>query len=169
MQLSRDLFWVCVIVSWSVFQLRLSGGTVDLASLSDAAAPVDAGDAVPLGVCLGESLDLWLAAGEPPTVTFCLLTSLRHFETISLDKRATSGDLCCLSLLTMIPIFVERRRSSVGRTPFCSSLSNDINVAGVSPDVAAFVNALDLNSISLTSMLRTRDIGIGGLEIKAAW
>lgn len=115
-----------------------------------------AGDALPLEPAAaaaapgrGELLERSLA-GDP--ATFCLFTSVRHLETISLANRATSGVLCCLNLLTTIPTRVDRKRSSVAFTPCCSSLSIEVMVDADSFCVAALANALVLSSISLASI-----------------
>ena len=83
-----------------------------------------------------------------------LWMSSRHFLTISLARRATSGFLCCLDLLTTTPILVERRRSSEATTPVLSSFNIPMMAAGGSPATVAFCNALDFSTISLGSILR---------------
>ena len=148
MQLSRMRFDVWFVSTPSTFHERLSGGTDSLDALSEGVAALAGDPFAPLG--RGDALARW-AAGDP--VAFCLLTSLRHLETISLDNRATSGVLCCLSLLTTIPTRVERSRSSDAFTPCCSSFSSEMMVEEASFCVAALVRALVLSSISLESIV----------------
>ena len=149
MQLSRIRLDVWLVSTPSAFQDRLSGGTDVFDALSDGVAA--AGDAAPFAPGRGDPLARWLVDGDP--VAFCLFTSFRHLETISLDSRATSGDLCCLNLLTTIPTRVDRSRSSDAFTPCCNSLSNDTMVDEDSFCVAALVKALVFSSISLASIV----------------
>lgn len=71
-------------------------------------------------------------------VPFFFWMSSRHFLTISAANLATSGLLCCFDRFTTTPIFVERRRSSVGKTPCLSSFRILTMTAGDSPAAVAF-------------------------------
>lgn len=73
-----------------------------------------AGEALEVGGVAG----IFLLAIEG--LPFCFWISSRHFLTISLASRATSGFLCCFDRLTTTPILVPRRRSSDGTIPVFS-------------------------------------------------
>lgn len=121
----------------SFLQVRWSGGTVDF-GFSDVV--LGAGEAVPF-------VRFAVVDG------FFFATSFRHLDMISLANRATSGFLCCLDLLTMTPILVDLRRSSVATTPVFRSFRILMMFAGGSPAVVAFCSAFDLALTSCNSIL----------------
>lgn len=95
-------------------------------------------------------VDMPFGVDVPP---LCFCTSSRHFLTISLASRATSGSLDCLDRLTTTPIFVDRSKSSVGATPIFSSLSKFMIFAEGSLLAVAFVSAFAFSFTSLASMM----------------
>lgn len=104
-----------------------------------------AGEAVEEGV----EVDFLLLVELP---FLSLLMSSRHFLTISLARRATSGFLCCFDRLTTTPILVERSRSSEATTPVLSSLRMLMILAGESSVAVAFCSAFDFSTTSLLSI-----------------
>jgi len=142
-QLFRITLLVRLVSTLSTLAFRFSGGTVCFCFGLLAATGEGAGDEAPLAAGFGV---------DAPDVPPVFLMSARHLDTNSIACFTTAGSLCVLSLLTVTPIFVERRRSSEACTPRRRSSSSVSIVDEGSPPFTAFAIARPFSSTSLVSI-----------------